>query len=152
KPVTDRLVPAASSMFPAAVNVSASAVSVPVSIVAESSLIDTAPDDVNVSVPKFKTSAGLSPSGMDVPASDALPLTDSALPLASVRAPAEVRVNVPAVLVPLSVVAEPSLMLTAPVELKVRLPKFSVAPAPSVIDVPLNDALLVTVRLAPGAS
>jgi len=67
---------------------------------------------------------------------------------------AEVRVSTTAVLVAVSTVAEPSTMLTAPVELIVSDPKLVVSNAlsPSVIDEPENSALFVTVRLVPAAS
>src|SRR5216684_1756145 len=69
---------------------------------------------------------------------------------ALVNAPAETRVRLLAVLVPVNNVELSSLMLTAPPLLKVSEPKLKVSPAwlPRSMLVAVNEALLVTVRLA----
>jgi len=155
---TLRVVPAASVMEPADVRLRMPAALVPVSTVAESSTIRTELDTWKVSDPKLVVSAALSPSVMpdrNVRAENsALFVTVRFVPGASVMEPADERLRLLTVLVPVSTVAEPSTMLTAPVELKVSDPKLVVSNAlsPSVIDEPENSALFVTVRLVPAAS
>ncbi len=86
---------------------------------------------------------------IEVPLNDALFVTDSDVAAASVMAPALVSASASAVFVPVTWVAESSLIDTAPAELNVSEPKFVVSPAssPRVIDVPLRFALLVTVSV-----
>ncbi len=81
-------------------------------------------------------------------------MTVSDVLAASVIAPALLSTSESAVFVPISPVAESSLIETAPAEVKVNEPKFVVSPAssPSVIEVPLSAALLVTVSDVPFAS
>ena len=73
------------------------AVLAPASDIDESSVIDTAPVLLNVSVPKLVVSPPLSPRVIDVPLKAALPLTEMVAPLASVIAPPALIVAVPLV-------------------------------------------------------
>src|SRR6267142_1734850 len=149
--VTFRDVCAASVMKPGDVRLRRFALLVPVSTMAESSSMLTGPVASKVSVPKL---AVVSPSVIEEPANRALFVTVRYVPWASVMEPADERPRLLTVLVPVSAVAEPSTMLTAPVELKVSDPKLVVSNAlsPSVIDEPENAAFFVTVRLVPAAS
>ncbi len=152
--VTVSEVPAASVIAPALVRDKESAVFVPVISVAESSLTDTPPALLNVSAPKFVVSPALSPSVIEVPDSEALVVTVSEAPAASVIAPALFNTSESAVFVPATSVAESSVMTTAPALLNVSDPKFVVSPAlsPSVMLVPFRFALFVTVSEVLAAS
>ncbi len=127
--VTVNEVPAASVIAPALVNTSESAVFVPVISVAESSVMTTLPALLNVSDPKFVVSPASSPSVIEVPLRDALFVTVSEVPAASVSPPALVSTSESAVLVPVTSVAEFSVIDTAPAELNVSVPKSEISPA-----------------------
>ncbi len=91
---------AASEIAPALVRTRESAVFVPLICVAESSVMTTAPAELNVSEPKFVVSPALSPSVMLVPLKLALFVTVNDVFAASVIASALVRTNESAVFVP----------------------------------------------------
>ena len=167
-PVTTRLVPVASVIAPVEDRMRPPAVLVPVSKVAESSWTFTAPAELNVSEPKLVVPSA--PMVIAEPLNAAFPVTVSTslavslrviafvaviveapvttrlVPVASVIAPVEDRVSPPAVLVPVSKVAESSWTFTAPAELTVSEPKLVVPSAPIIMAEPLNDAFPVTVR------
>src|ERR1044071_542373 len=134
----------ASAMLPAVLALSA---------MAESSLIDTRPGELNVSEPKFTVSPALLPRSIDAPLRLALPVTSSLVP-PSLIAPPELRTGPPAVLFPVSAVAEASVIDTAPVVLKVRVPKLLAPALVSVIALApaAKLALFVTDSVAPAAS
>src|SRR4051812_9872694 len=88
----------------------------------------TTPDEPNVSVPKLIRSPDWLPRLMAVAFSVAPFVTLSTAPIALVMAPSELSTRLFAVFVPLSEVAESSLMLTAPGELNVSVPKFIASP------------------------
>ena len=88
------------------------------------------PEAVKLALPPtLNTSAALSVRLMPVPLMLDVVVTVTLAPAASVIAPAEVRLRLFAVLMPLSCVSESSAMLTAPPDVNVRLPKFIESPA-----------------------
>src|SRR5262249_50361109 len=104
----------AAVLFPAPVSDRVPAVLVPGKSIAESSLIDTLPGALNVSVPKFVVSLASSPTTTEPAVKDAAPLTVRLVPLASVTAPATLMVSAVRVVVPwkatLSVPAWPTMV------------------------------------------
>ena len=109
--VTFRSPSTPSVIAPADVRARLSAVLEPASSVAESSLIATAPADVNVNVPKFVVSPPSSPSVIDVPLKLALFVTATFVPAASVMAADDVSDNDPAD-TPVNSVLEASFTIT----------------------------------------
>ena len=114
-------------------------------LVFESSLMTTAPAELNVSVPASNVPP---PSVIDVPLTSAKLVTVTLVAVASVIAAVESRSRLSAVLTPTMLVFESSLMTTAPALLNVRLPKSVALPtsSPSVMDEPEKLALLVIAR------
>src|SRR5262249_37870409 len=106
-----------------AVKLSVSAVLAPARSMAESSLIDTLPALVNVSVPKLVVSAALSPSTMDVPLYAALLVTERLVPRAAGMPAGGGRGRLPAAVVPGTPRAGASRIETAPGGVELSTPQ-----------------------------
>jgi hypothetical protein len=101
-----------------------SAVDTPESVVSEPSVMATAPAELNVSDPKFiAVAAVVVLRSIDVPENEALLVTARSALASLVSAPPELSTRLSAVDTPVSVVPSASVMLTAPAELKVSVPK-----------------------------
>src|SRR6185312_12178396 len=121
------------------------AVLLPVIAVPDFSVIDTAPGELKVSVPKLTWSPAALPSEIEVPLNFALPLTVMSVPAGSLlMPPPDVRSRLFAVLPPVITVQQSSLITTAPAALNCTRPKLTSPGAAIVIDPPLNEALSVT--------
>ena len=136
-PATVTLVAPASESVPVALIWALPAVLTPTMSRFESSMITTEPAELNVRVPTLKIPP---PKAMEVPLNDPNPITFTLVAPASDSAPAAVRSALLAVLTPTIFICDPSLIVTAPMELKVNVPALNALAVPILIDKPVRSA------------